>query len=109
MNGIEEVIRQFKAENIMRDVAEYYGVTIEDLLSSKKHKRLAEARYAISYILYELEGCTYKEIGDFLNRVHSTIIFQVRKATRWVANPKFNQRGAKAIETIATKYGYYEN
>jgi len=61
----------------------------------------------ISYILCTLEGCTYQEVGDLLHRRHNTIIHQERIAAVWMRNPKFNQRGAKAIETIATKYGYY--
>lgn len=109
MNGIEEVITQFKAKQIVKDAADYFGVSIENLLSPKRHRPLVDARCVITYILYTLEGCTYQEVGDLLHRCHATIIYQQRVAEAWMRNPRFNQRGAKAIETIATKHGYYEN
>lgn len=109
MNGIEEVITQFKAQQIVKDAADYFGVSIENLLSPKRHKPLVYARCVITYILYSLEGFTYQEIGDLLQRCHATIIHQERVATSWMRNPRFNQRGAKAIETISRKYGYNED
>lgn len=94
-------------DEIIKDAADYFGVSIENLFSPKRHRRLVDARCTITYILCTLEGCTYQEVGDLLHRHHSTIIHQERIAASWMRNPKFNQRGAKAIETIATKHGYY--
>jgi len=109
MNRIDNIITQHRAEKIMNDVAEHFSTSVSLILSPLRCRQLADARCVISYILYELEGCTFREIGRLLHRTHPAIIYHERKAVWWMRNPKINKEGAKAIRTIASKNGYYKN
>ena|SRR5690606_2284599 len=65
-------------ERILGKYCKKFKVTIEDLISDKRHQKLSDLRTVISYNLKQ-EGYTYEEIGGLLKKHHTTIIHSVKK------------------------------
>lgn len=67
-------------EEILRAVADYYQITIQDLKSPRRHKSLARPRQIAMYLCKKYLKASYPEIGvAFGGRDHTTIIHGVRK------------------------------
>lgn len=71
-------IQQPEVEKIMSVVANYYGVSVGQIVGKSRVFRIATARHMVAYILKK-RGLTYVAIGGILNRDHSTIISSVDK------------------------------
>lgn len=93
-----------RADIIINDAASLYGCDTEELTSSKRHRRFADARKVICYILCTLQGKTYSEVGRMLNRNHATVIYYEQKAGEWMRQPMLNTEGAERIKYIAKKH-----
>lgn len=55
------------------------------IMSTKRHRATVDARMVFAKILRE-RGHTFKTIGDFMYKDHSTIIHYVREATNLIKN-----------------------
>jgi len=55
---------------------EYFGVTRTQLFSTYRGGTVTKARHIAMYLIYneERNGLSLKEIGEFFNRDHSTIV-----------------------------------
>jgi chromosomal replication initiator protein len=74
------------APNIMAVVAEYFGVTIEDLCGPGKTKHLAQARQIAMYLCRELTDLSLPRIGQiFGGRDHTTVMHADRKIRKEMA------------------------
>jgi chromosomal replication initiator protein len=59
---------------ILRLVAHYFGVTINDIRSDRRHASLVLPRHVFCYLAKQLTVCSFAQIGRQLNdRDHSTI------------------------------------
>src|SRR3989304_1338536 len=67
-------------ESIQKEVANFFGVKIQDLKSEKKMKNIALPRQIAMYLTRKYTGASYPEIGEkFGGKDHSTVIHAVRK------------------------------
>ncbi|MBQ8959708.1 MAG: chromosomal replication initiator protein DnaA [Ruminococcus sp.] len=65
-------------EKIISDVCNVYGVTPDDLRSSKRSQQIAIARKVAIYVVREITQMPLAAIGtEFGNRDHSTIVYSV--------------------------------
>lgn len=65
---------------IIKTVAEYYGLTTEDLKSEKRNKNIATARHIAIYLCREYTQLSYKSIGEsFGGKDHSTCMNSYKK------------------------------
>ena len=85
------------ANNIIKQVADLYGVTPADILSSKRHRIFADCRTVIFYTLCELYRMPYNHAGEALHRTHADVMYHVAKGRDWVADPRLNMDGSAAI------------
>ena len=82
------------AEYIVNEVCDRFQITKKELRSRKRYKHLVDARQACAFALRNLD-CTYKFIGDVINREsHTTIIHILKKR---YDNSHENQRIAHRI------------
>lgn len=95
-------------QKIIRDAADLYGCTVADLKSPKRHRKYADARAVVCYILCQMRGWTYSEVGRTLHRTHSTVIYFNRRADEWLKLPILNPRGACAIKELVKRYNTTE-
>ncbi len=67
-------------EDIQRSVADYYGITVADIVSKSRKSNLAHARQVAMYLAKELTNKSLPEIGSiFGGRDHTTVIYACRK------------------------------
>lgn len=72
---------------IIKTVADYFSLTVEDLISSKRSKNLTVPRHIAMYLCREHTQLTYKEIGSlFGGRDHSTCMSGIRKIEKEYLN-----------------------
>ena len=92
-------------QEIISDVADIYGITVDNIISRRRIRKYVDARVVVSYVLYYFRSVTLMEIGKRLNRSHASIIYFNRKADDWMRMPAINDEGYKAIKKLKEKYG----
>ena len=82
----DDQAHEIGAPNIMAVVAEFFGVTIEDLCGPGKTKHLAQARQIAMYLCRELTDLSLPRIGQtFGGRDHTTVMHADRKIRKEMA------------------------
>jgi chromosomal replication initiator protein len=66
----------------IRQVADEFGVTVEDLISERRTKLIVIARQELMLRMKEEDDLSLKESGKFLNRHHSTVLQGIRRARK---------------------------
>ncbi|MGH3871690.1 MAG: chromosomal replication initiator protein DnaA [Pseudonocardiaceae bacterium] len=82
----DEAAHEIGAPNIMAVVAEFFGVTLDDLCGPAKTKHLAQARQIAMYLCRELTDLSLPRIGQaFGGRDHTTVMHAERKIRKEMA------------------------
>ena len=69
-------------EKIIAEVANVYGITPEDIRSSKRTSQISTARKVAAYVVREVTGMPLSAIGmEFGGRDHSTIVYAINNIT----------------------------
>jgi len=67
-------------ESIQKEVANFFGMRVQDLKSARKQKNIAVPRQITMYLARRYTGASYPEIGEkFGGKDHSTVIHAVKK------------------------------
>ncbi len=78
---------------ILKAVAEFFNVTIEDLISHNRRKEVVEPRQIAMYLLREISELSYPYIGEKMGRDHTTAIHSYEKINQEInKNSAFNQK-----------------
>lgn len=88
------------ADNIIKQVADLYGVSVEDVLSRKRDRIFADCRTVICYVLCVGLGLPAIRAGALLNRTHVTVLYHIAKGKDWLRMPMLNYRGAAVINDM---------
>lgn len=91
-------------EEIFKKTADYYKVNYKDLVGQSRSQKLANARQTAIYISREITNSSLNEIGDFLNRKHTTILYSYDKVQEEIQT---NRTLKNAINDIKTKIGKF--
>lgn len=67
---------------ICNGVAEYFGITTEELLGRDRSKSFCEARSIAMWLVRRRFGLSYPELGREFKRDHTTCISSVRRVER---------------------------
>lgn len=70
---IENHPAEITVDRIINDVASAFKVTAEDIRSTNRRANISLARKITIYLLKEIKGMTYIQIGNELNKNHSTM------------------------------------
>ncbi len=82
MSMAQKVIKEIMIQNhpqeitvdrVIYEVANAFNVSAEDIRSKDRRKNVSLARKVTIYVLKEVKGMTYIQIGDELNKNHSTM------------------------------------
>jgi chromosomal replication initiator protein len=69
-------------EKVIAEVANVYGITPEDIRSSKRTSQISTARKVAAYVVREVTGMPLAAIGmEFGGRDHSTIVYAINNVT----------------------------
>jgi chromosomal replication initiator protein len=94
--------RPLDIEQIQREVARYYKVSVEEIRQDRRHKQLAHARQVAMYLARRLTKSSFPEIGQKFGKDHSTVISAVRKVEKQrESEPKVR----KELEELEVKLG----
>ena len=78
----KEIIDSEKAyapEYIIAKVADFYDITPDEVIGKGKTKNVANARQMSIFLTRKLTGLTLEQIGEVMNRDHSTVLHSIRK------------------------------
>jgi chromosomal replication initiator protein len=78
---------------ILKAVTEFFGVSIEDIISHNRRKEVVEPRQIAMYLLREISELSYPYIGEKMGRDHTTAIHSYEKINQEInRSPAFNQK-----------------
>lgn len=87
--------------NVIDVVADFYSLSVDDLIGKNRQSACVTARHIAMYIIYKNYGISYKKIGSlFGNRDHTTVLSAVDKMETEL---KTNEGIQLAIQTIEKK------
>lgn len=74
-------------EKIIEEVSRTFGVSTEDIKSSKRDAEITNARQIAMYVIREVTGMTMENIGaEFSDRNHATVTHSLKKIAGQVAS-----------------------
>ncbi len=93
-------------DHVIKMVCEHFGITEEEIKSSKKNANIAYPRQIAMYICYHyVEDITYKSIGAALgNRDHTTIMHGIKVINKDLST---KQETKLNVETLIKKINAY--
>lgn len=78
---------------ILKSVAEFFNIAVEDLVSHNRRKEVVEPRQIAIYLLRDISELSYPYIGEKLGRDHTTAIHSYEKINNEInRNPTLNQK-----------------
>lgn len=83
---------------IIADVADEYGVSVDDIFGGSRLKAVSEARQMAMYLYAERTRLNLSEIGRFFGRHHATVIYAIQKMRFLVGNDKEVSRHYERIK-----------
>lgn len=91
---ISAVNRTVSVDNIQKTVAQFYRISVEELLSRQRPQHIALPRQIAMYLSKELTQKSLPDLGLlFAGRDHTTILHAYRKiAAQRATSPEFNQQ-----------------
>lgn len=99
-----DVLNENNYDKIQSVVADFYNITLEDLIGKKRHSKYTLPRHLAMYIIKQKFDLPYKTIGSlFGDRDHSTILSAVDKMDTEI---KTNREVKLAYETIVKKINF---
>ena len=67
-------------------VAEWFDISIKDILGYRRSRNIVNARSVVAFILRNNTSMSLLEIGTLINRDHSSVIHAVRRIKTLVDN-----------------------
>lgn len=91
--SIKNSSKRVSDSQILKAVAEFFSVSIDDLVSHNRRKEIVEPRQIAMYLLREISELSYPYIGEKMGRDHTTAIHSYEKINQEVnKNPALNQK-----------------
>lgn len=89
-------------EKIIDEVAHTYGISGDDIRSSRRNSNISNARQIAIYAVREITGMSMKNIGDeFGGRDHSTIVYAINQIEKNMSkDPKLKSTVEDIIKNI---------
>lgn len=94
---LSEYLKKIEADSVNADkiityVAKRYNIKKEDIAGNKRNAEIKDARHIAVYLMREILGLTYKEIGTNINKHYSTIMSSYDKINERVKkDPSFKK------------------
>jgi chromosomal replication initiator protein len=89
----QNLSRRVNEAHILKAVAEFFNVTIADMISHNRRKEIVEPRQIAMYLLRDISELSYPYIGEKMGRDHTTAIHSYEKINYEInKNPALNQK-----------------
>jgi len=83
---VEEPFRKPRRGEVVTMVANFFGLTVDDIMSRSRRQRIAMARHVTFYIMRNVGKCSYPQIGKAFDYDHSTVLSAVDRIERLIAS-----------------------
>lgn len=93
------------SDDVIEAVCENYNVSVNQIKSKNRHRRLVEARHVISWVLVKKIGMTLSEVGKkYLGgRDHTTVINSLSRFNDiYDTEEEFKNKADELIEKLMT-------
>ncbi len=85
--------RRINDSQILKAVAEFFNLSVEDIISHTRKKEIVEPRQIAIYLLREISDLSYPYIGEKMGRDHTTAIHSYEKINHEInKDPGLNQK-----------------
>lgn len=99
----DDANRKVSTDEILRETAKFYDVTIEDLIGPSRRRPLVVARQIAMYLHRDLTDLSTPRIGEiFGNRDHTTVLHAQKKVTALMAERRVFQQITELTNRIKT-------
>jgi len=89
LKDLVNIEQQVKIEDILEAVLNYFNITKEELFSNSREKRIVYTRQVFTYLLRDILGLSFKNIGNILGgKDHTTVMHSYEKINIMLASPK---------------------
>ena len=93
-----------KIENIQKAVANYFDVTVAQLISSQRFQSIAYPRQIAMYLSRQLTNESFLKIGrQFGGKHHTTVMSNVKKIAKLVENNHSRTPGNPWIRALSNR------
>jgi len=75
------------AKDILSTVTNYYGVSIEDIKGKCRKRKIVKPRQIIMFLLRTKARMVLSDIGEVLNRDHTTVIHSITCIQNDITHP----------------------
>lgn len=75
----ETMKQEISLSEIAKAVGDYYGVSINDFLSSARNQRVSSARHIAVYLCREITQKSFEAIAEFFKKKHTTMLYSYEK------------------------------
>lgn len=94
----ETVNRKISIDLIQRKVAEFYDIRLNDILSKKRPKNIAEPRMIAMYLSRKMTEHSLPEIGAAFGKNHATVMHAIGKVEGDLAKDENTRRNISSIQ-----------
>lgn len=99
--SVKNLSRRVNDDQILKAVAEFFNITVNDLIEKGRKKEIVEPRQVAMYLLRDILDMSYPYIGEKLGRDHTTAIHAVEKINQEInKNSTLNQKVNLIKESI---------
>ena len=98
--GVErnQITPEERKNNLILDVCGMYDITLENLTSKTRLRRVVEARFILFYILHKVQNRTSIEVGKMFNKDHATVLHGCNTISGFIEfDKKFEEKITKLI------------
>ncbi|MEN3015255.1 MAG: chromosomal replication initiator protein DnaA [bacterium] len=94
-------------DNVIEVVTEYFNITREEIFSNSREKKIVYPRQVLTYLLRDTLGMSFKSIGNYLGKDHTTIMHSYEKINVLLASPKVYKDISNIREKLYEKYHHH--
>jgi chromosomal replication initiator protein len=101
--SLQSMVKKISDDQILKNVADFFNISVDDLINKKRSKDIVEPRQIAIYLLREILGLSYPYIGEKLKRDHTTAIHAYEKI-----NQEINNNSATYQKVLLIKESIYK-
>jgi chromosomal replication initiator protein len=91
--SVQNLSRRVSDDQVLKSVADFFNVSVHDLMTRGRKKEVVEPRQIAMYLLRDILEMSYPYIGEKLGRDHTTAIHAVEKINQEInRNSSLNQK-----------------
>lgn len=68
-----------QVEKVIKATSRVTGVSVNEILSNRRHKDLVQARHIAMFLAHEMTTLSYVQIGAAMNKDHTSVMYAVNK------------------------------